>query len=105
MMRTISWSGATGSKRWGRGRLSSSDQPAAGLNDADRGQVDMTVDRGVTRQPAIPLPMRKGPTTTVISPDGASPDGAADCRQRAASRGWLAGPAQNRGERLDKATA
>jgi hypothetical protein len=62
----------------------------------------MAVDRGVTRQPGYrcdPVADAQGADDDVaISPDGA------DCRPRAASRGGLAGPALNRGERLDEAT-
>jgi hypothetical protein len=63
----------------------------------------MAVDRGVTREPGYrcdPVADAQGADDDVVI----SPDGAADCRPRAASRGGLAGPAQNRGERLDEAT-
>jgi hypothetical protein len=64
----------------------------------------MAVDRGVTRQPGYrcdPVADAQWADDDVVI----SPDDTADCPQRAAARGWLAGPAQNRGERLGKATA
>jgi hypothetical protein len=63
----------------------------------------MAVDRGVTREPGYrcdPVADAQGADDDVVI----SPDGAAELSAARRLARLVAGPAQNRGERLDEAT-